>query len=72
MLHITILPDHKQWKRIFMNLEFILLDEVHMYKGAFGSHIAAIIRRKNEIISIILFDLSYIFIFSYICCNFIQ
>ncbi|OQS06426.1 DEAD/DEAH box RNA helicase [Thraustotheca clavata] len=45
MLHITILPQHKTWQSILSNLKFIVIDESHMYRGLFGSHVAWILRR---------------------------
>lgn len=45
MLHKAILPHHTQWTRLFENLRFIVLDELHVYRGIFGSHLANVIRR---------------------------
>jgi DEAD/DEAH box helicase domain-containing protein len=49
MLHKAILPHHTKWARLFENLEFIVLDELHTYRGIFGSHIANIFRRLERI-----------------------
>ncbi len=49
MLHAAILPSHTQWARFFQNLRFIVLDEIHAYRGVFGSHVANIIRRLKRI-----------------------
>ena len=45
MLHQGILPHHTQWTRLFENLRFIVLDELHVYRGIFGSHLANVLRR---------------------------
>ncbi len=49
MLNIGILPHHPLWGRFFANLEFVVIDEVHIYRGIFGSHIANLIRRLKRI-----------------------
>lgn len=49
MLHQGILPFHTGWARFFTNLEFIILDEIHTYRGVFGSHVANVIRRLKRI-----------------------
>ncbi|CAI5716071.1 unnamed protein product [Peronospora farinosa] len=40
MLHLTILPKHRQWKQVLSNLRLLVVDEAHMYRGVFGSHVA--------------------------------
>ncbi len=45
MMHAGILPNHPKWIRFFANLKFIVIDEMHMYRGIFGSHMANLIRR---------------------------
>ena len=49
MLHKGILPHHTKWTRLFENLEFVVLDELHTYRGVFGSHLANVIRRLSRI-----------------------
>ena len=49
MLHMGILPHHTNWEAFFQNLRFIVLDEVHTYRGVFGSHVANLIRRLKRI-----------------------
>lgn len=49
MLHAGILPHHTIWIRLFENLEFIVIDEIHHYRGVFGSHLANVIRRLKRI-----------------------
>ncbi|KAL2340690.1 hypothetical protein Fmac_008630 [Flemingia macrophylla] len=51
MLHISILPNHRQFSRILSNLRFVVLDETHTYKGAFGCHTALILRRLKRLCS---------------------
>lgn len=45
MLHAGILPHHTLWIKLFENLDFIVIDELHIYRGVFGSHVANLIRR---------------------------
>ncbi len=45
MLHSGILPHHTGWVRLFQNLKFIVIDELHAYRGLFGSHLANVLRR---------------------------
>lgn len=49
MLHAGILPHHTMWIRLFENLEYIVVDEMHMYRGVFGSHFANVMRRLTRI-----------------------
>jgi DEAD/DEAH box helicase domain-containing protein len=49
MLHKGILPHHTRWTRLFENLEFVVLDELHTYRGVFGSHVANVFRRLARI-----------------------
>ncbi|MFT8316693.1 MAG: DEAD/DEAH box helicase [Sporolactobacillus sp.] len=49
MLHTSILPHHTQWVSLFENLKFIVIDELHVYRGVFGSHVANVIRRLERI-----------------------
>jgi DEAD/DEAH box helicase domain-containing protein len=51
MLHMSILPCHGQFQRILSNLRYIVIDEAHSYKGAFGCHTALILRRLKRICS---------------------
>ncbi|MFB4160823.1 DEAD/DEAH box helicase [Geomicrobium sp. JSM 1781026] len=45
MLHTSILPHHTKWVSLFEKLKYIVIDELHMYRGVFGSHVANVIRR---------------------------
>ncbi len=49
MLHSGILPNHARWSDFFTNLKFVVIDEVHAYRGIFGSNVANVIRRLNRI-----------------------
>ncbi len=49
MLHSGILPHHPKWARLFENLRFIVIDELHAYRGVFGSHLANVLRRLRRI-----------------------
>lgn len=49
MLHVGILPYHTTWSDLFRNLRYIVVDEVHMYRGVFGAHVANILRRLRRI-----------------------
>jgi DEAD/DEAH box helicase domain-containing protein len=49
MLHTGILPHHTRWTRLFENLRYIVIDELHTYRGVFGSHLANVLRRLRRI-----------------------
>jgi len=49
MLHIGILPHHSGWNQFFRNLKFIVIDELHIYRGIFGAHVANVLRRLSRI-----------------------
>ncbi len=49
MLHSAILPHHTKWVQLFQNLSYIVIDEMHQYRGVFGSHVANVIRRLKRI-----------------------
>ncbi|OZB59911.1 MAG: helicase [Lysobacterales bacterium 14-68-21] len=49
MLHQAILPHHTKWAQFFENLRYVVIDEVHSYRGVFGSHVANVIRRLKRI-----------------------
>jgi DEAD/DEAH box helicase domain-containing protein len=49
MLHTAILPHHTKWTRLFENLKYIVVDELHTYRGVFGSHLANVLRRLKRI-----------------------
>lgn len=49
MLHQGILPHHTKWAQFFENLRFVVIDEIHSYRGVFGSHLANVLRRLKRI-----------------------
>ncbi|MEH7345265.1 DEAD/DEAH box helicase [Bacillus sp. JJ1532] len=49
MLHSAILPHHTKWVSLFENLKFVVIDELHIYRGVFGSHVSNVIRRLQRI-----------------------
>ncbi len=49
MLHIGILPHHTQWSQFFVDLQYVIIDEIHTYRGVFGSHVCNVIRRLKRI-----------------------
>ncbi len=49
MLHAGILPHHANWRRFFEGLEIVTIDELHTYRGVFGSHIAQLLRRLDRV-----------------------
>ncbi len=49
MLHAGILPHHTKWQRLFENLQYVVLDELHTYRGVFGSHLCNVLRRLKRV-----------------------
>jgi len=49
MLHVGILPHHTRWMRFLSNLRYVVLDEIHTYRGVFGGHVANVLRRLQRI-----------------------
>jgi DEAD/DEAH box helicase domain-containing protein len=49
MLHLGILPHHTRWMRFFQGLRYVVLDELHTYRGVFGGHVANVLRRLRRI-----------------------
>ena len=49
MLHVGILPHHPKWESFFSQLRFVVIDEMHIYRGVFGSHVANVIRRLKRV-----------------------
>jgi DEAD/DEAH box helicase domain-containing protein len=49
MLHAGILPHHTKWQKLFANLKYVVIDELHVYRGVFGSHFTNVIRRLKRI-----------------------
>ena len=51
MLHQAVLPHHSKWAQFFRALKFVVIDEVHTYRGVFGSHVANVLRRLHRILA---------------------
>ena len=49
MVHSGILPHHPRWAKLFENLQYVVIDELHAYRGVFGSHLANVLRRLARI-----------------------
>ena len=49
MLHLGILPNHNLWATFFRHLRYVILDEAHVYRGIFGSHVACLMRRLRRV-----------------------
>ncbi|MBA7505749.1 hypothetical protein ES706_04426 [subsurface metagenome] len=49
MLHIGILPNHQSWARLLRRLRYVVIDEAHVYRGVFGSHVACVLRRLRRL-----------------------
>src|SRR5690606_40798456 len=49
MLHAGILPHHPRWAKLFENLRFVVIDELHAYRGVFCSHLANVLRRLQRV-----------------------
>ena len=52
MLHVGVLPNHGQWGDVLANLAFVVVDEAHVYRGVFGSHVANVLRRLRRLASV--------------------
>jgi DEAD/DEAH box helicase domain-containing protein len=51
MLHAGILPDHPRWADFFLRLSLVVIDEAHVFRGVFGSHVAHILRRLRRLVA---------------------
>jgi DEAD/DEAH box helicase domain-containing protein len=49
MLHLGILPNHQSWSKLLSNLKYVVVDETHLYRGVFGSHVANVLRRLRRL-----------------------
>ena len=49
MLHVGVLPHHDRWGDVLTNLRFVVVDEAHVYRGVFGSHVANVLRRLRRL-----------------------
>lgn len=49
MLHVSLLPQHGKWARLFGKLKYVIVDEAHMYRGIFGAHVANVLKRLRRV-----------------------
>ena len=49
MLHVGVLPHHDRWGDVLHNLRFVVVDEAHVYRGVFGSHVGNVLRRLRRL-----------------------
>jgi len=63
MLHLGIMPNHKSWSRLLRSLKYVVIDEAHVYRGVFGSHLANVLRRLRRLCT------SYGSNPQFICCS---
>ena len=49
MLHVGVLPHHDRWGDVLANLRYVVVDEAHVYRGVFGSHVANVLRRLRRL-----------------------
>jgi len=49
MLHLGMLPNHSSWSRLLRHLKYVVIDEAHIYRGVFGSHVAGVLRRLRRL-----------------------
>ncbi len=52
MLHLGVLPHHDRWGDVLANLEYVIVDEAHVYRGVFGSHVANVLRRLRRLAAV--------------------
>src|SRR5881398_1101225 len=50
MLHVGVLPHHDRWGDVLSNLRYVIVDEAHVYRGVFGSHVANVLRRLRRLV----------------------
>ncbi|HTK32504.1 MAG TPA: DEAD/DEAH box helicase [Candidatus Saccharimonadaceae bacterium] len=60
MLHQGVLPSHPRWGRFFRNLKLVVVDEMHSYRGIFGSHVANVLRRLERVVRHVGGDYRYV------------
>ena len=49
MVHVGVLPNHDRWGDVLANLRYVVVDEAHVYRGVFGSHVANVLRRLRRL-----------------------
>jgi len=63
MLHVGIMPNHRTWARMLRSLKYVVIDEAHIYRGVFGSHVGGVLRRLRRLCN--LYGSNPVFI----CCS---
>jgi DEAD/DEAH box helicase domain-containing protein len=63
MLHFAVLPNHQSWSRLLRKLKYVVIDEAHIYRGVFGSHMANVVRRLRRLCTFYGSNLQFI------CCS---
>lgn len=61
MLHRSVLPQHQRWSRFLGDLRYVIVDEAHRYKGVFGAHVSAVLRRLRRLCRLYGADPTFIF-----------
>src|SRR5262249_57861426 len=61
MLHLGVLPHHDRWADVLANLRYIVVDEAHVYRGVFGSHVANVLRRLRRLARVYGADPQFLF-----------
>ena len=65
MLHSGIMPHHTKWVKLFENLKYVVLDEIHTYRGVFGSHVANVLKRLSPDMQVLRFQSPVYLLFGY-------
>src|SRR5216117_2502340 len=61
MLHVGVLPHHDRWGDVLQNLRYVIVDEAHVYRGVFGSHVANVLRRLRRLARVYGADPQFLF-----------
>ena len=61
MLHVGVLPHHDRWGDVLSNLRYVVVDEAHVYRGVFGSHVANVLRRLRRLARVYGADPQFLF-----------
>src|SRR5439155_26035812 len=61
MLHVGVLPHHDRWGDVLSNLRYVIVDEAHVYRGVFGSHVANVLRRLRRLAGVYGADPQFLF-----------
>src|SRR5205823_8187201 len=61
MLHVGVLPHHDRWGDVLTNLRYVVVDEAHVYRGVFGSHVGNVLRRLRRMARVYGADPQFLF-----------